>query len=285
MKIKIKIFCFLLFLMGMQVAFSQDKSQLPKYGNNSSAGHYLSTRGINLYYEIYGKGEPLLLLHGNGGSISNFKYQIPFFQKHYKVIAVDSRAQGKSHDSNDSLTYEMMTDDYNALLDSLHLDSAYVIGWSDGGINGLLLAIRHPDKVKKLAVTGANLIPDTSVFTTECNQSSIQYLKDLKAAVQDSSTKNGIKLCHLMEVEPNIPLSELHKIKCPVLVMAGDHDGIKTSHTVQIYENIQHAYLCIFPATGHATPQRAKDDFNLKVFNFFSQPYTIMPWNDWDKQD
>ncbi len=280
---KTKLFCFLFFLIKMQVAFSQDKSKLPNYGNNPSAGHYLSTRGIKLYYEIYGKGAPLLLLHGNGGSIADFKYQIPFFSKHYKVIAVDSRAQGKSRDSNDSLTYEMMTDDFNTLFDSLHLDSSYVIGWSDGGINALLLAIRHPDKVKKLAITGANLIPDTSVFTAECNQSSIQYLKKLKAAVLDSSTKNRIKVFHLMEVEPNIPLGDLHKIKCPVLVMAGDHDAIKTAHTVQIYENIQKAYLSIFPATGHAATQSAKDDFNLKVVNFFSQPYTNVHWDDWDK--
>jgi len=80
----------------------------------------------------------------------------------YKVILADSRAQGKSVDASDTLSYEMMSDDLNALLDTLHLESCYVIGWSDGGINGLLLAMRHPDKVKKLAVTGANLWPDTT---------------------------------------------------------------------------------------------------------------------------
>ena len=82
--------------------------------------------------------------------------------KKYKVIIADSRAQGKSTDKGDSLTYEMMADDYAALLDAMKIDSAYVIGWSDGGINGLLLAIRHPKKVKKLATTGANLVPDTT---------------------------------------------------------------------------------------------------------------------------
>jgi pimeloyl-ACP methyl ester carboxylesterase len=75
---------------------------------------------------------------------------------------VDSRAQGKSEDRKDSLTFEMMADDFNALLDSLHLDSCYVLGWSDGGISGLLLALRHPEKVKKLAVSGPNLWPDTT---------------------------------------------------------------------------------------------------------------------------
>ncbi len=131
------------------------------YGRNDKVGKYVKTRGFNMYYETYGSGEPLLIIHGNGGSINNFVYQIPYFSKNYKVIVADSRAQGKSADNKDSLSYEMMADDLNALLDTLHVDSCYVIGWSDGGINGLLLAIRHPNKVKKLAVTGANLWPDS----------------------------------------------------------------------------------------------------------------------------
>src|SRR3954470_21902296 len=132
------------------------------FGNNERVGKYVNTRGFNMYYETYGSGEPLLIIHANSGSINNFSGQIPFFAKSYKVIVVDSRAQGKSVDDNDSLSYEMMADDFNALLDTLHIDSCYVIGWSDGGINGLLLAIRHPDKVKKLAISGANLWPDTT---------------------------------------------------------------------------------------------------------------------------
>src|ERR1700733_12482264 len=92
------------------------------YGDNKLAGHWLSTRGYKLYYEIYGQGKPLLFIHGNGGSMQNFSFQIPYFQREYRVIAVDSRAQGKSADSGDSLTFEMMADDFNALLDSLHLD-------------------------------------------------------------------------------------------------------------------------------------------------------------------
>lgn len=152
-------------LLILIICFSRNSNAQFHYGNDGRSGHYLDTRGIKLYYEVYGQGEPLLFIHGNGGSINNFENQIPFFAAHYKVIAVDSRAHGKSADAGDSLTFEMMADDFNALLDSLHLSKAYVIGWSDGGINGLLLAIRHPDKVKKLAITGANLWPDTTGLT------------------------------------------------------------------------------------------------------------------------
>jgi hypothetical protein len=112
------------------------------YGRNAAVGKYADIRGFKMYYETYGKGEPLLIIHGNGGSIKDFLYQIPYFAKNYQVIIADSRAQGKSVDPTDSLSYEMMTDDLNALLDKLNLKACYTIGWSDGGINGLLMAIQ-----------------------------------------------------------------------------------------------------------------------------------------------
>src|SRR5205823_1669928 len=117
--------------MGLQL-YAQSPFDTSIYGRNKAAGHYIKTRGFSMYYETYGKGEPLLMIHGNGGSINNFVYQIPYFSQQYKVIVADSRAQGKSVDNSDSLSYEMMADDLNALLDSLQLDSCYVIGWSDG---------------------------------------------------------------------------------------------------------------------------------------------------------
>src|SRR5436190_14852832 len=173
------LFVLLFFGLLASPAFSQDIQKIaeefekkmsdPKspYGHNQAAGKYYDIRGFKMYCEVYGEGQPLLIVHGNGGSINNFIYQIPYFSKKYKVIIADSRAQGKSTDKGDSLSYEMMADDYAALLDAMKIDSADVIGWSDGGINGLLLAIRHPEKVKKLATTGANLTPDTSAVNQD----------------------------------------------------------------------------------------------------------------------
>src|SRR5579863_5507535 len=152
----------ILFILGCCACRQPQAPDPVAYGDNPAAGHYVNTRGIRLYYETYGEGEPLLMLHINGGSIRNFSYQIPWFAARYHVIAVDTRAHGKSVDPGDSLTFEQMADDFNALLDSLHLDSCYVIGWSDGGISGLQLAIRHPEKVKKLVVSGPNIYPDTT---------------------------------------------------------------------------------------------------------------------------
>src|SRR4029453_13945496 len=107
--------------------------------DNSAAGHTFNHDGVKLYYEVYGSGEPLLLVHGNGGSIAAFGAQIADFRKRYKVIAMDSRDQGKSSDSPDKLTYEKMADDLAALIDHLPLGPVNVLGWSDGGIEALLL--------------------------------------------------------------------------------------------------------------------------------------------------
>jgi len=272
-----KIISTLLLTIIIAGAISQSDAQslfdTSLYGNNKAAAHTLKTRGFTMYYETYGKGEPLLIIHGNGGSISNFLYQIPYFSKQYKVIIADSRSQGKSVDNSDSLSYEMMADDLNALLDSLHLDSCYVIGWSDGGINGLLLAIRHPDKVKKLAVTGANLWPDTTAINSFAYNWAMNYNETLRKKEETTKIKNEKKLFHLLSYEPHITLEQLHKIKSPTLVIGGDHDIILPQHTMVIAQNISKSYLWILPNSGHSTPVYYKDQFNKVVDDFFKKPY------------
>ena len=243
-----------------------------QYGHNKSKGQFYNIRGFKMYAEIYGQGAPLLIIHGNGGSINNFIYQIPYFEKKYQVIVADSRAQGNSADNGDSLSYEMMADDYAALLDALKVDSAYVIGWSDGGINALLLAIRHPEKVKKLAITGANLWPDTTAVDPFVYNWAMNYNRQLAANTSDS-VKNDRKLGHLLSYEPHMTLEQLHTIKCPTLVIGGDHDVILPQHTMLIAQNITNSYLWIIPNSGHSTPIFYKERFNQVVEDFFTKPF------------
>ncbi|MEO7562186.1 MAG: alpha/beta hydrolase [Ferruginibacter sp.] len=245
------------------------------YGN-SKTGKYLSTRGFKMYYEIYGTGKPLLIIHGNGGSINDFSNQIPYFSKEYKVILADSRAQGKSVDTHDSLNYEMMTDDLNALLDELHLDSCFVIGWSDGGINGLLLAMRHPEKVKKLAVTGANLWPDSTAVDPSLYRWLAAEVDTLSKVTQTPQVKNQYKLMAMMMKEPNITKEQLHTIKCPTLVIGGDHDALLPKHTLLIAEAIPKSYLWIMPNSGHSTPINYAKQFNETIDEFFKKPYRVI---------
>ena len=251
------------------------------YGNNAAAGKYYDIRGMKMYCEVYGEGQPLLIIHGNGGSIKDFSNNIPYFSKKYKVIIADSRAQGKSADTQDSLTYEMMADDYAALLTELKVDSANVIGWSDGGINGLLLAMRHPEKVKKLAITGANLQPDTTAVPQEIWDLFKPDFDKIKAKANKSADdKKQWKLLRLLTEQPHILTTELGKIACPTLVIGGDHDVIKEDHTMLIYHSIPKAYLWILPNSGHATPVFYSEVFNATVNDFFVKPYRIIKGAD-----
>jgi pimeloyl-ACP methyl ester carboxylesterase len=279
MKLKTTLALFFIILVKLTFA-QQGKSPFDTtmYGRNPAVGKYADIRGFKMYYETYGKGEPLLIIHGNGGSINNFLYQIPYFAKNYQVILADSRAQGKSVDPSDSLSYEMMTDDLNALLDNLHLKSCYVIGWSDGGINGLLLAIRHPDKVKKLAVTGANLWPDTSAVDPFIYKWAMNMNKTMRDSIAKTKNptpkmKNQLKLLHLLSYEPHITVEQLHTITCPTLVIGGDHDILLPKHTMLIAQSIPNSYLWIIPNSGHSTPVFKKDQFNQVVGDFFAQPF------------
>jgi len=251
-----------------------------RYGNNSKAGRYVAVGNIKLYCEIYGKGDPLLLIHKNGGSIEDFSNNIPHFAGLYSVIAVDSRAHGKSADAGDSLTFEMMADDFNALLDSLHLDNCYVIGWSDGGISGLLLAIRHPGKVRKLAITGANLWPDTTAITSYVFHKLIAESNRVHALPATLENRNALKINDLNLLEPHIRLSQLEMIQCPTLVIGGDHDVIPVLHTALIAQHIKLSDLWIIPDSGHSTPVYKKDQFNLIVTGFFQRPYRKIEGED-----
>jgi pimeloyl-ACP methyl ester carboxylesterase len=244
------------------------------YGKNKTAGKYYDIRGFKMYVETYGQGQPLLIIHGNGGSISHFVHNLPYFSKKYKVIVADSRAQGNSKDPADSLSYEMMADDYAALLDAMKIDSAYVIGWSDGGINGLLLAMRHPKKVKKLAITGANLWPDTTAIYSDVRELIMPPYNELKIKTdKNAQEKAGWKLLRLLVEEPNITTGSLHAIQIPTLVIGGDQDIIRPEHTLLIAQNIPNSNLWILPYSGHSTPIIYKDEFNKKVDDFFKNPY------------
>lgn len=255
--------------------FSQQAYQAKlHFGNEPKQGNYFQNRGFKMYYEVYGKGEPLLIIHGNGGSISNFEKQIPYFATKYKVILADSRAHGKSIDLADSLSYEQLADDLNGLLDHFKIDSCYVIGWSDGGVEGLLLAIRHPEKVKKLAVTGANLIPDPIVSTDPWVVASVlQEIDSIKKLPTNYESQSALKLRKLLINEPHITHADLQKIACPTLVIGGDQDVIVPRHTLEIAENIKQSNLWILPNSGHSTPIIYSDLFNKTVQTFFVTPY------------
>ena len=255
------------------MARSQALSPIP-YDHNPATGKFYDINGFKMYTEVYGSGPPLLMIHGNNGNMSAFAKNVPYFATHYKVILADSRSQGRSLDPDHPLTFEMMADDYAALLDAMHIASAYVIGWSDGGIDALLLAMRHPEKVKRLASTGANLWPTADAFAPGLwDGEKKEYDSGLHRTYLTAREKNDRKLFLLDWQEPHIKLAQLHAIQAPSLIMCGDHDLISISHTVLIYQNIPHANLWVVPNSGHGTLREHADDFDRQVDKFFTDPY------------
>jgi pimeloyl-ACP methyl ester carboxylesterase len=238
---------------------------IPIYGIDKSKGKYFSTNGVTLYYETYGSGAPLLLLHGNGQSIEAFNNQIPFFEKKYTLIIPDCRGRGKSTDSNEELTYDIQASDMNNLLDHLKIDSANIIGWSDGGIIALIMAKDYPEKVKRFIASGANVLQDTTAYFPKELQEFNNYLADTSFKGIDR------KLINLMVQYPSIPFAGLGKIKCPALIVAGDNDEIRIGHTVKIFEAIPNAQLFIVPKTSHYVLSQNAKVFNDAALKFFQE--------------
>ncbi len=261
------LLAFLIFTSTFNISHGQSQYSI-KYGDNKEAGNYKKINGINLYYETYGTGKPLIFLHGNGGSIRGASAKIEYFKKYFKVIAIDSRGHGKSIDTTTKkLTYIQMANDIKILLDSLSIDSAFVQGQSDGAILGLLLAINFPGKVYKLATFGANIFPGKKAIFDEIDNLILDTLK----ATKNLNTK---KLFSLMAYQPNITENDLQKIKCPVLIMSGDRDAIRLEHSIKIFNNIPNSNLFVMPGATHAGSSEKPELFNLVLLDFLNRPFS-----------
>jgi pimeloyl-ACP methyl ester carboxylesterase len=231
-------------------------------------GKYVDINGVKLYYEIYGEGEPLLMIHGNGGSFACFENQVTEFSKHFKVILVDCRGRGNSsYQKGIELTFDLQVEDINLFLDKLNIKKTNILGWSDGGIIGLLLVIKHPEKVNKLVTSGANIFPEGVV-----------HYGDMKTTATELESKNknhendlAIDLNNLNFKYPNLKYSDLNVIKSRTLIIAGDHDEIKSEHTFKIYESIPDAQLAILPNSSHSALIENSTLFNEIVLRFLIQ--------------
>lgn len=256
------------------------------YGKNTAVGKFTEINGAKIYYEEYGKGEPLLLIHGNGGSIESMGNQIDYFKSKYRVIVADNRGQGKSELKTDSLTYVQITKDIEELVNRLKLDSISIIGWSDGGIVGLQMGISGKSRIKKIVAMGANLRPDATAVNSWATND-VQNMRKMivsKIKAKDTSENWNLQkqLAGLLVDQPNIATKDLSKIKAKVLIIAGDKDIIKNEHSVEIFENIPKAQLCIMPGETHFAPASSPEVFNALANKFLSEPFK-RPDSDWTK--
>jgi pimeloyl-ACP methyl ester carboxylesterase len=243
-----------------------------KYGKNDSVGKYYDIRGVQMYVEVYGQGEPLLLIHGNGSSIINISPLIFDFQNKYKVIAVDCRNYGKSIYKGDSLSDEMIADDISELLIKMNINSVYVLGLSSGANSALWLSAKYPKQVMKAVINGANLTTSAETIGEYWNRHHKNLLDSLNL-IQIKTEDDKIKLKNIKREYNNMTFEDLHKIQAPAMIISGDYDIIKPSHSVQIFENIKKSYLYIQPSSGHAIAWIYKNEFVKNVDHFFATPF------------
>ena len=251
--------------------------EAPQYGNDPN-GRFAKINGVSLYYEIYGEGQPLLLIHGNGGSINRDRCQIAYFSRTRRVIIADSRSHGRSDNGPGKLKYEQIADDLSALLIELKIDKADVWGHSDGGIAALLLGIRHPEQVRKLVSSSANLSPEALLPATlaRVRQLAQQAADMIKAGDQSQDWARVKQQKDMVLEEPHITISTIQKIAVPTLVIGADSDEIPVSHFVEIFRAIPQAQLFIMPGATHGmirTPGES-ELYNSVVARFLDGPIT-----------
>jgi pimeloyl-ACP methyl ester carboxylesterase len=227
------------------------------------------------------------MLHGAMTTIDTaFGKQIPEFSKQHHVIAIEQMGHGHSPDADRPYTFEHMADDTASVLEQLHVRDADVVGWSYGGVIALMLARKHPELVRRVAVSGANFRPEgTAPSTLEWlrNTSPEDMAKQLPAEWRNAyaaESPDGIahwpvvigKLKALFLAPGPMAISDLSAIRAPALVIAGDNDGVRLDETLAIFHALKKAQLFIVPGSGHPTFQTAPELMNVAILRFLDQP-------------
>lgn len=221
-------------------------------------------------YSITGSGFPLVLLHGNGGSARYFKKQIKFFSAHYSVIAIDSRDHGHSGNNSTVLNFPQMAKDVAAVLAQEKITNCHLLGFSDGAVLAMAVAIAYPSLVDKLVLVAANTTTDGlksySLWTAKLGVS----LMTLFAPFSKKSRK-WVRLLTLITKDSGITTDQLNDIHAETLVITGDRDIIRQEHTAYISQSIPNSQQVIVKNATHNLIQTKVGVINNLVSNFLAQ--------------
>lgn len=199
----------------------------------------IRVNNVDLNYEEYGQGNPIILLHGNHEDLTIFDTLISDLRKNHKVYAIDSRCHGKSEDT-DEISYELMRDDIIAFIYEKKINKPVLYGFSDGAIIGIMIAIKNKELLSRVISSGVNVTPNgIKMYYTIMNYLFYKLTKD--------------KLTKMMIDEPNLTKEELNSITIPVNLIVGQKDAIKLSHTKYIHENIKDSTLEVIKGEEHGS--------------------------------
>jgi pimeloyl-ACP methyl ester carboxylesterase len=247
---------------------------------------YVDLDGVASYYEIHGAGAPVLLLHGGYCSIETLSAQIEHLAPTYEVHAPERPGQGRTPDRDGPIGFDDMVSDTLAYLDALSVPAAHLVGFSDGAITGLLLARDHPDRVRSLVAISGNLDPTGFVADDDSGQDAAQdspepaepeELSPFREAYNrlspDGPEHGDVVLEKLMTMwrsQPQIDPASLASITAPTLVMAGQHDSIRTDHTLEIARSVPGAQVAIVPGASHLVMEERPAVVNLLIAEFLA---------------
>ena len=236
--------------------------------------------GANIYYGVYGKGDPVVLLHGGLGNADHFSNQIPALADKFEVIVIDSRGQGRSTMSATPITYRSMAKDVLGVLDALKIHRASFVGWSDGGEIALAIAVDYPDRVDKLFVFGANYdakgskhgSPRTQTFMAYAVKCHSDYLKMSKTPRAYDQVVAA--LTPVWRNPAGFTKDDLRNIKAPTMIADGDHDEVIVLDQVEeMSQLIPNAQLKIFADTSHFALWQDPESFNKALVEFLTSTH------------
>jgi pimeloyl-ACP methyl ester carboxylesterase len=250
---------------------------------------HADVRGVHMYCEVSGAGEPLVLLHGGFGGVHSWEGQIPDLATRYEVFVPEQRGRGHTPDVEGPISYQLMAEDTIGFLEQVVGSPAHLVGASDGGIIGLLVAMQRPDLLRKLVTIGANfhrdgLMPDS--FFTDASPDDVAWAmprQRYEAISPDGADHFPIilgKLQQMWREEPTLTVHDLANIPIPVLVMAGDDDLVVPGHTIALYEALPLGQLAVVPGASHAVFMEKPDLVNRLIADFLSEegpPDTLLP--------
>ncbi len=247
--------------------------QLPAGGQEG----VVEVADAKIWYAAHGSGAPVILLHGGLGNSDYWGLQVAELAKTYEVIVMDSRGHGRSSRGSGSMSYDLMAGDVMALMAHLTLPKAPIVGWSDGAIIGLLLAIRHPDLIAGVFSFGANSNPSgthdlskSAVFNAYIARTGEEYA--LRSSTPGGFTLFFDEMNAMWTSQPNITASDLQKIRIPVWVVDGDHEeAIKREDTLFIADNIPGAGLLIQPEVSHFSLLQNPPQFTEDILRFLRE--------------
>ena len=236
------------------------------FGNNEARGKFADVNGVQLYYETYGEGQPLIVLHHFEDRIESYDVNYPELMKKYRLILVDMRGQNYKTplSKTDSLTYTAMAADINQLMEQLKIDSAHFWGVVTGAKVGLLMAKDYPKRVKKLLAYGLFIQTDSTAV------SPLMFKRYEERSKQIDDVFEKRLVAFLISPEANsMPFSALTTIKTPVFLVSGDRGSVLKEHTEKIFKSLPNAQMRVLPGGSRGITQTKNDAFLSIMENFF----------------